>query len=293
MRERFSRYRKTYATVNESSISTGFGVTEEDARKNIYTVPHKLESMCMCFARMDALFARRSNITSLSRYDSTQEELPESSTAPRFRRRLVGKKEEEEEEEEDDGCEAASFLEDYEYGEAIDNHVQNNDAVDNTFNKPFDSNFDSDHDNDLYNNLSNTDTNNREYLDWRTGVDGGNETRSFFSSFRHTAKVNAIEARRLEMEGKKLDMEEAREAKRQNMEEAREASKLGLEKAKEASRLELEKAKLALESERLRKEIESKERIQLMQPVQAGVEIGLSFDQIQALIKICTPQPQH
>jgi len=48
MRERFDSHRKTYDAVKDLSRSTDFGVTEKDNKNGIYTLPHKLESMCAC-----------------------------------------------------------------------------------------------------------------------------------------------------------------------------------------------------------------------------------------------------
>jgi len=70
MHERFRRHRRTYATARESS---GFGVTDEDRKNGIYTIAHKLESMCTCYARMDALFGHPHNITPLSAFCSSNE----------------------------------------------------------------------------------------------------------------------------------------------------------------------------------------------------------------------------
>ncbi|KAF8947948.1 hypothetical protein BGZ47_007216 [Haplosporangium gracile] len=211
MRERSARHRKIYVATKESSRSMGFGVTEEDPGNGICTVAHKLESMCVCFARMNALFGHQ---------------LPEPSTAPRFRRRLVGEKEEDDEEEEDkdeseDDCEAAQVLEDCEGGETIDEYNQDNDAVDNIFDGTFDNTFDNifDNDNDavgdeiseLFISTPLQQRQKRQLTDTESHVSNKRSRatdrrktplslhtsfpelpkRSFLSSLEHTAKVNA------------------------------------------------------------------------------------------------------
>ncbi|KAK3804527.1 MAG: hypothetical protein JOS17DRAFT_711327, partial [Linnemannia elongata] len=65
MRERLQRHMKVFTSTKAKGNSTGFGVTDEDTRNGIYTVAHKLESMCTCYARMDALFGHRPNVTPL------------------------------------------------------------------------------------------------------------------------------------------------------------------------------------------------------------------------------------
>ncbi|KAF9910297.1 hypothetical protein EC991_006796, partial [Linnemannia zychae] len=107
MRERFQRHMKTYTEAKRKADSTGFGVTEDDTRKSLYTVAHKLESMCTCYARMDALFGQRANITPLHEHATIvsaqgQDGCQDSSTAPRRSRRLIVEEEEEEEEDENE-----------------------------------------------------------------------------------------------------------------------------------------------------------------------------------------------
>ncbi|KAF9190088.1 hypothetical protein BGZ51_008971 [Haplosporangium sp. Z 767] len=65
MKERFNRHKSLYLKVKEMSKATGFGVTKEDRSNNIYTVARKLESMCTCYERMDALFGHRPNVDPL------------------------------------------------------------------------------------------------------------------------------------------------------------------------------------------------------------------------------------
>ncbi|KAG0334258.1 hypothetical protein BG004_000494, partial [Podila humilis] len=61
MRERFERHLKVYTeTKAAASLAAGLSgcvtVTAEDSRKGIHTKEEKLESICTCFARIDALF---------------------------------------------------------------------------------------------------------------------------------------------------------------------------------------------------------------------------------------------
>ncbi|KAH7041649.1 hypothetical protein BKA57DRAFT_519862, partial [Linnemannia elongata] len=74
MRERFARHRKTFTTAKKKSQQAGFGVTDEDRQKGIYTIGHKLERMCTCYDRMDALFSSRPNVTPLAEFSSSDED---------------------------------------------------------------------------------------------------------------------------------------------------------------------------------------------------------------------------
>ncbi|KAG0231936.1 hypothetical protein BGW42_008536 [Actinomortierella wolfii] len=116
MRERFGRFRRTYENVREMSKSKDFGVTDEDHKNGLYTVADKLESMCVCYARMDALFGNRSNIApsandtpTIQERDREQEQEQEQeyqrgSAVPRRRRWLL-KEDEGGEENQNEGCE--------------------------------------------------------------------------------------------------------------------------------------------------------------------------------------------
>ncbi|KAG0221317.1 hypothetical protein BGW41_006947 [Actinomortierella wolfii] len=108
VRERLSRFRRTYVAVKEKSKATGFGVTDEDRKNGIYTVAQKLESMCTCFARLDALFGHRPNVTPLSSFTgglTLLEESQEASTASQRQRLLLEEDEEYEEEGENEDAE--------------------------------------------------------------------------------------------------------------------------------------------------------------------------------------------
>ncbi|KAF8942590.1 hypothetical protein BGZ47_006327 [Haplosporangium gracile] len=154
MRERFKRHIKVFTSTKAKGNSAGFGVTDEDTRNGIYTVTHKLESMCTCYARMDALFGLRLNVTPLAELcladtpAQEQDERQDSGTAPQRRRRLVEEEEEEEEEEE-----VGDYIANQDYGGLEDGnsgntYTQDDSAdirpVDNTFDDNVDNNFDND-----------------------------------------------------------------------------------------------------------------------------------------------------
>ncbi|KAF8931506.1 hypothetical protein BGZ47_011807, partial [Haplosporangium gracile] len=108
------------------------------------------------------------------------------------------------------------------------------------------------------------------------------QKRSFLGSFeraymqRNTA-LDAIEARKLELEEGRIELEKAKEARIQDME----AEKLALEKAKEAKRQELDERRLKLEE----KKLESETQREVLQLITAGLGKGMSFEQIQELLK--------
>ncbi|KAG0236998.1 hypothetical protein BGW41_000290 [Actinomortierella wolfii] len=144
MRERFGRFRRTYENVREMSKSKDFGVTDEDRKNGLYTVADKLESMCVCYARMDALFGHRSNITPSANDTPTiqeqsrgqeqgqeqeqEQEYRRGSAVPQRRRRLL-KEDEGDEDNQNEGCEdheglaAAKKLE----GRGSDGHLDSDD----------------------------------------------------------------------------------------------------------------------------------------------------------------------
>ncbi|KAF9930991.1 hypothetical protein FBU30_010996 [Linnemannia zychae] len=103
MRERFGRHMKIYRDTKRKSDEIGFGITKMDKRNNIYTVAQKLEKMCTCYARMDALFGKEPNITPLverTTRKNTELSIQEpavSSTVSQRRRRAIVEDEEDEE----------------------------------------------------------------------------------------------------------------------------------------------------------------------------------------------------
>ncbi|KAI8603744.1 hypothetical protein EDD21DRAFT_318592 [Dissophora ornata] len=56
VKELFGRHKKVYEEVKQKSEKTGFGLTDEDHENGINTIRAKLESVCMCFGRMDGFF---------------------------------------------------------------------------------------------------------------------------------------------------------------------------------------------------------------------------------------------
>lgn len=92
----------------------------------------------------------------------------------------------------------------------------------------------------------------------------------------------------METDKKKLELEEAREKKRQELEEAREA--------REAKRLKLEEAREAREEKKLEQDAKNQESerdaklaFQILQFVQAGMEKGMSKDEVEAFINMALP----
>ncbi|KAF9347570.1 hypothetical protein BGX34_003019 [Mortierella sp. NVP85] len=65
MKERFQRHRTLYIKTKNLSTSTGFGITDADRKKGIYTIEQKLEDLCHCYARMDKLFGKKPNVVPL------------------------------------------------------------------------------------------------------------------------------------------------------------------------------------------------------------------------------------
>jgi hypothetical protein len=65
-KSRYQALESTYKKAKQLAEQTGFGVTEEDRLKNIFTVEAKLESLCMFFSELDALFGHRQNVASAS-----------------------------------------------------------------------------------------------------------------------------------------------------------------------------------------------------------------------------------
>ncbi|KAK3834454.1 MAG: hypothetical protein J3R72DRAFT_220632 [Linnemannia gamsii] len=158
MRERLARHRKTFATVKDKSRQTGFGVTDEDRQKSIYTIRHKLESMCACYDRMDALFGSRPNVTPLGEFplDVPVAQVEDNShrlaTGPRRLRRLLEDEDEDEDQDEDEDDDEPQDLLGEIGSEPADNYTQGN--YDNS--NPFDDVYDESLYND--NTLNNIDT---------------------------------------------------------------------------------------------------------------------------------------
>ncbi|KAG9064045.1 hypothetical protein KI688_003224 [Linnemannia hyalina] len=357
MRERLARHRKTFATVKEKSQETGFGVTDEDQQKGIYTIGHKLESICTCYDRMDALFGSRPNVTPLGIFSSVipvaqeQDSSQQPTTGPRRRRRLLEDEDEDEDEDEGgDDDEPRDLVKDV-GGEPFGNYTQTQDNIDNPdpFNNTFDDSF-----NDIDYNLNNFDTGldtaeTTNLEDDRNNIDSVLEgddisvlsisstqvlrrhqkrphtdtesqasnkrtrttdrrkkqptldppsspevsRRSFLSSFEQATTKKANETKRLELEENKLEWEKSRESRKLDLEEQRESRKLELEEQKmerESRKLELEQQKIDQESKRWKSEMETRVTVQTLQVIQAGLEKGVSVEQIQAMLKTVIPR---
>ncbi|KAF9308638.1 hypothetical protein BG003_010805 [Podila horticola] len=65
VKERFIRYKKKYVDAKVASRRTGFGITDEDCKKGIYSIEAKLESQCPLYSRMDKLFGAKPYIVPL------------------------------------------------------------------------------------------------------------------------------------------------------------------------------------------------------------------------------------
>lgn len=66
MKEWFKRYKAEYhRTKYLSTYGTGFGLTEEDNLKGIYSIMDKLDDMCPFFSKIDKLFGGKPNVKPL------------------------------------------------------------------------------------------------------------------------------------------------------------------------------------------------------------------------------------
>ncbi|MBW0594063.1 hypothetical protein O181_133778, partial [Austropuccinia psidii MF-1] len=70
IRDQWQTYKKKYMAAKKFENLTGAGITEEDESKGIKSMSEKLESMCPCYAEMDALFGHKPNVTPVASYDS-------------------------------------------------------------------------------------------------------------------------------------------------------------------------------------------------------------------------------
>ncbi|KAL6502379.1 hypothetical protein OROHE_024657 [Orobanche hederae] len=59
-----------FKDAREKSSATGFGVTDDDKKRNIHTVQAKLDSMCPHYERMHALVEERPNVSPAATFDS-------------------------------------------------------------------------------------------------------------------------------------------------------------------------------------------------------------------------------
>ena len=63
MRECWTRHKAKYITTKKVVEATGFGITDADRNKLIFSVVTKKEKLCLGYSRMDALFGCKPNIT--------------------------------------------------------------------------------------------------------------------------------------------------------------------------------------------------------------------------------------
>ncbi|KAG6595780.1 uncharacterized protein IUM83_18217 [Phytophthora cinnamomi] len=64
MKDRFQTDKTRYMKAKEYDASTGAGITPEDEAAGVFTMPQKLEKMCAWYAKMDALFSTKANVSS-------------------------------------------------------------------------------------------------------------------------------------------------------------------------------------------------------------------------------------
>ncbi|KAK3824010.1 MAG: hypothetical protein J3R72DRAFT_22897 [Linnemannia gamsii] len=268
MREQFACHRKTFITVKNKLQQAGFGVTDEDWQKGIYTISHKLESMCTCYDRMDALFSSRRNASPLARLPTSVPVAQDSVLEDDDRSVL--------------SISSTQVLQRQQKRPLMDTETQ-------TSNKR-------------------TCTTDRHKTQPTLDSPSSSEVsrRSFLSSFDQATTKTAyvtevIETKRLELEEnrlewemslklQKLELEEQRESLRLELKEQRESLILELEEQRESIRLELEVQKMEQESQRWKTEMESRVAIQTLLVIQAGWERGVSEQQIRALINTIVPR---
>ncbi|KAF9422176.1 hypothetical protein BGZ76_003817 [Entomortierella beljakovae] len=70
IKERIKRHRRLYKKWKDISRSTGFGVTDDDRTKGIFSITSKLEKKCMCFERINKIYGDRPDVTPLGEADS-------------------------------------------------------------------------------------------------------------------------------------------------------------------------------------------------------------------------------
>ncbi|KAF9308645.1 hypothetical protein BGZ91_007729 [Linnemannia elongata] len=259
MRERFQRHMKAYTEAKRKAESTGFGVTEDDTRKGLYTVAHKLE------------------------IEDDEEEEEEDGNEE--------EEEGEEEEEERDGIHAEGGVIDNIFGEDFDDPYDA--SADNQGNSTRDTRG---HDGDSVNDGTDvnaaddiselsissppvfrrqskrqlTDTESQSSNKRSRATDRRKKPptldpnsspemprRSFLASYEQSYMKRNTEAKKLELEERKQDME---------------AERLELDKAKEAKRQDMDERRLKLEEKRLEKEIQR----EMLQMISAGLAKGMS-----------------
>ncbi|KAI7964479.1 hypothetical protein MJO29_002577 [Puccinia striiformis f. sp. tritici] len=66
LQQRFTSYKAKYSAAKHREDGTGGGVEEKDGDKSLAEV---MEDMCPCFARLDAIFREKANITPMFEFD--------------------------------------------------------------------------------------------------------------------------------------------------------------------------------------------------------------------------------
>ncbi|KAK3848251.1 MAG: hypothetical protein J3R72DRAFT_485208 [Linnemannia gamsii] len=325
MRGRFQRHMKVYTSTKVKAKSRGFGITERDTRNGVYTMGHNMESMCTCYARMDALFGSRPNGNPVCRGEpptQEQNERQEFNTVPSHRYRLIDDdEEEEEEEEEEDGDATNTFTrDDNADNRTIDNSFDNDVADFREDSLRETNDIDGDErsvysmsppifqrqskrqltyaESPVSNKRSQTTDRRKRPPTLEPGFAPEMSRWSHVGSYGPSVvkKPTALETlgvRKAEMELERLEMENAREAKkleseekRLEMEWAREEKLLEMGNAREAERLDREERKLRLEERKLEKDAQ-REVLRLMA---TGVAQDMSLEQIKELVKLTTIQ---
>lgn len=72
--EQFKNYQVKYSKAHSMSISTWFGITNDDKAKGINSLIEKLESRCPFYSHMEEIFGKTANITPLTKYDTQRSE---------------------------------------------------------------------------------------------------------------------------------------------------------------------------------------------------------------------------
>lgn len=70
MQQRYGTYKGRFMKARKWALNTGAGLTEKDRESGIKTIDSKLEQICPCFSRMEAIYAHRPNMTPWKLYSS-------------------------------------------------------------------------------------------------------------------------------------------------------------------------------------------------------------------------------
>ncbi|MBW0545715.1 hypothetical protein O181_085430 [Austropuccinia psidii MF-1] len=74
IRDQWRTYKKKYKEAKKFENITGAGLTKEDESKGIKSMSENIQSMCPCYAEMDALFGKKPNVTPIVSHDSQEKE---------------------------------------------------------------------------------------------------------------------------------------------------------------------------------------------------------------------------